>query len=159
MVNPRKIKVILAIILLLSILLPLSSCTHYTDPDGSTIHLEENQKLPDNAQKITTYNYVLSNFDAGALFSWLLILCYTWPIPILIHRYKSKREKLKKVIWFIEPLLLIGSSVLIHMAANVMSTALAIGTYLAISANSAYGIVWLQELISKIKKKKEAVNA
>lgn len=147
-INTSRIKIVAAFLLLISLALPLSSCTLYVDLEGKTFY----KAPPTDAQRTTDYFYVWTEFDAKNLGSWLLITCFLWPIPILIYKYGGKRKRVNQILWVVEPLLISSSVYYIVICATFFSTPEA-GADLAVTANGIYGMAWLWEAIIKYKHK------
>lgn len=149
----ERIKIISSMLLVVCLLLPISSCSRYVDSNGKRI-ANYDSKIHTNAKRITTYNYPLEHFNPKDIYNWLLLFCFIWPIPILLYRYKGTRKLVKNIFWGIEPLFVLGSSWYIYLNASIFAKPF-IGAYLSISANGAYGMVWLSELLMKIVRKQQ----
>jgi len=145
----NRIKIRAAIFLLFCILLPISSCQREYDEDGKLAFVS---KKPTVEVK-TEYNFVWKEFDPKDYSDWMLIICFIWPIPILIHRHRSKQRKLKMILWVIEPLLIGGATYIIYVHSTIFVQP-AIGAYLAHTANGCYAIAWISESVMKIKRRK-----
>ena len=147
-INPSRIKIGAAILLLICLVLPLSSCSLYVDSEGKTFW----EKPPTiDTQRTTDYYYIWTEFKAKDLGNWLLITCFIWPIPILIYKYRGKSKGVNKILWGVEPLLIGGSVYYIAMATLFLTPE--VGADLAITANGIYGMAWLWEAILKYKHK------
>ncbi|MBA7660336.1 hypothetical protein ES703_68338 [subsurface metagenome] len=153
-INTSRIKIVAAILLLICLILPLSSCSRYVDSEGKTFY--SSSPRPD-AQRITEYYYIWTEFEAKELGSWVLIICFIWPIPIIIYKYRGQRKRVKQILWAVEPLLIIGTVYYIAFSATFLSDP-EVGYYLAVTANGIYGIAWLWEAIIKCKYKRSPLT-
>jgi len=153
-INTSRIKIGAAILLLISLALPLRSCSHYVDSDGKTFY---NTPPPPGVQYITEYDYVWTDFEAKNLGSWGLVICFIWPIPILIYKYRGTRKRVNQILWVIEPLLISGAVYYIYFNASFFSTP-EVGANLAVTANGIYGMAWLWEAILKYKHKRRPLT-
>ena len=155
-ISPENIKTFAMLFLLACILLPYAKgCSGYVNSEGKRIERKKEKTLPTDAKLVIPYRYVLKDLDIDDSHQdWLLLLSFLWPIPIIIHRKISHRKKLKIIIWGVEPLFFLSSGWFIWFMSSFFVTP-AIGAYLAISANSIYGLTWIYELIFKIKNRKK----
>lgn len=153
--NPSRIKIGAAILLLICLILPLSSCSRYVDSEGKTVY---GTAPSTDAQRITEYYYIWTEFEAKELGSWVLIICFIWPIPILIYKYRGKGKRVKQILWAVEPLLIGCAVYYIVLSATFLSDP-EVGAYLAVTANGIYGIAWLWEAIIKCKYKRRPLEA
>jgi hypothetical protein len=144
----ERIKIISAILLIICVALPISSCSRYVDSNGKII-ARYDPKIHVNAKRITTYNYLFERFNPKDSYIWLLLLCFIWPIPIMLYRYKGTKKLIKNILWGIEPIFAVGASYYIWIGAHFFGKPF-IGAYFAISANSIYAITWFSELLLKI---------
>lgn len=149
-ITPDRIKIIAVFLLLACLVLPFSSCSYHIDENGRPTYLSKKPAV----QLVTEYSYPWKEFDPKEYMSWLFILCFLWPIPILIHRYRSRRKRLKQVFWVLEPLFIGGSSWYIYFESHFLVNP-AFGSYLALTANGTYGVAWLSEVLIKFMKRRK----
>jgi hypothetical protein len=152
-ITPDRIKMGAAFLLLACLILPFSSCSYNIDEDGKATLFSKKPAV----QLITRYDYPWKEFNPKESSSWLFIFCFLWPIPILIHRYYSGRERLKQVFWAVEPLFIGGASWRIYIESHILVDP-AFGAYLALVANGAYGVAWLSEVLIKFIKRRKKMN-
>jgi hypothetical protein len=152
-----RLKTAAAVLLLVCILLPLSSCSKYVDREGNPVHLSaDTGEMPAGAQQVKGYKYVKDFFEVKSLGAWLLVLSFLWPVVVLFYQQRSRRGRVRAIVWGIEPALAAGSCWVIYEFAS-MGT-LETGAYVAFIANGSYAALWLCELIGKVKARgKEAV--
>jgi hypothetical protein len=148
MSTKERVKIISAILLVTCLALPISSCSRYVDSNGKPI-VKYDPKTHVNAKLVIKYNYPLERFNPKDIYNWLLLLCFIWPIPIILYRHKGTKKLIKNIIWSIEPLFALASSCYIWLKASLFAEP-CIAAYLSISANGIYGIAWLSEMLTKI---------
>lgn len=146
----NRIKIGASLLLLVCIVLPFSSCTRQLDKDGNNSYISKKPVV----ETVTEYSYPWENIDLKEYSDWLFLLCFIWPIPILIHRHKSKKERLKLFFWTLEPLFLGGASYYINFSSTFLANP-AIGAYLMQAAYFSYGISWVSEVVIKISRKRK----
>lgn len=144
----ERIKILSAILLVVCLTLPISSCRRYVNSDGTKIVHYDPKTYPD-AKIWIKYNYPLEYFKVRDIYDWLLLFCFMWPIPVILYRHRGKKRLIKKIIWIVEPLFVIVASGYIYLRASVFARP-AIGAYLSLAANGMYGLLWLTELLMKI---------
>lgn len=147
----NRIKIGASLLLLVCIVLPFSSCTRHLDEDGKSTYISKKATV----ETVTEYSYAWEDFDLKDFSGWLFLLCFIWPIPILVHRYKSKRKRLKLIFWTLEPIFLGGASYYIDFSSTFLATP-AIGAYLMQVAYFSYGISWISEVVIKIANKRKS---
>ena len=145
----KKIKIGVAVLLLICIILPFTSCTRLLDKNGKDVLFSHG----DPVKSITKYYYPWQSINLTVSHGWIALLCFIWPIPILIFQHRSNRKKLKFAVWLAEPLLIIGAFSYIDFSATFLATP-AIGAYLMEGAYCIYGFAWMSELIIKVKNKR-----
>jgi hypothetical protein len=149
----ERIKIGASLLLLACFLLPFSSCTRHLDEDGKLTYISKKPAV----KAITEYTYPWEGLNLKEVSDWLFLLCFVWPIPILIHRYRSGGRRIKLIFWILEPVFLSGSSYYIYFLSNFFGKP-AIGAYLMHTANFFYGTAWISETTTKIKQRRKNKN-
>ena len=144
--NIARIKLIAAAVLLACLALPEYTCTRYVGPDGKDVATGPAGVPTTPYTEIHEKHYPLESFDAGDFATWLRLLAYLWPWPILAYLFRKTKERgaLDRWVLVAEPLLSIGSGYLVWLASSVGTRAA--GAYLAMAANAAYLCAWAAEL-------------
>lgn len=144
--NIARIKLAAAVVLLACLALPEYTCSKYVGPDGKQLSAGPEGVPTTPYTEIHEKHYPLESFDAGDLATWLRLLAYLWPWPILAYwlRKKQGRGALDRWVLVAEPLLSIGSGYLVWLASSVGTRAA--GAYLGLAANVAYLCAWAAEL-------------
>jgi hypothetical protein len=147
---PERIKVGAAALLLVCLLLPFSSCQRPLDADGRSTFVSKEPAV----KVLTESRRIWTDFEPTRPWDWVGLLCFLWPIPVLIHRHRSSRQTSRRILWALEPLLLGGSSFYLWFLSHFLETP-AIGAYLAETANLAYGAAWAAEFANAIKRREK----
>ena len=140
----RFLKLAGAILLLVSLALPMSSCVRYVDAKGNRVEVEKDAPLPEGVRKEVLYDYALDNFDAQDAGSWSVLLAFAWPALLVGLLFWRKRGRAVLALRIAEPLLLAGSFYLISFIASFLVDRMEAGAYLAFFALGIYalGAVW-----------------
>lgn len=114
----KKIKRVAAIVLFVTFFLPLSQCqkSHYkivpqtSAETGETIasRVEEVPLAADTAPEYS-YNIAAEMFEPADVFSWLVLLAFTWPLLFWAWQIRDKRSRTGFIMNALEPLACIGS--------------------------------------------------
>jgi hypothetical protein len=139
------IKVAGAFLLIVSLLLPLSSCERYVDRQGNTIKSSEistDRPLPPGIRVVKTYNYFYRTFQPTDFGSWLVLAGFTWPV-FMIAALSRLKGRVRVACRFLEAPLLVGSVVALGFA-TLLHDGLEVGAYGAYAGIGAYsvGAVW-----------------
>lgn len=150
MPGPMRLKLVGAALLLASLSLPQYTCALYRGPDGGVW-----SQLPPGAdsskyEPFTERHYALEELDALSLQTWLTILTFAWPVPLLAVRMRSRRPRLNRVLWWAEVFLIIGSGYLILVFSSL--GARAAGAYVGFAGCLAYLGAWIAELRQSFRK-------
>jgi inner membrane protein len=137
-----NVKRVAAVLLFVALFLPLSRCARQAPvPPGG-----EPQA---NAPVTYEYSYAWTRFDAGNAGSYLAILSFLWPLPILLWEAFSKRRTALVVLLWLQPLLCLGSAWLIYMRTLLEQPWT--GAWLAWTALSAYFLASVCALVSDVR--------
>jgi hypothetical protein len=150
----RIIKKTSALLLALSFFLPLSifKCgakvavkiePAIVGTDGETIEKklsEHTIKSKDKPMYVDNYNIPYKGIDPLEPASWILLLTFIWPIPILILNFYGRPAKVISVLKIIEPIACIGTGYVVICISFIFGDPLFAG-YMATGAISCYFIV------------------
>jgi hypothetical protein len=147
-----KIKLAAAAVLLACLALPEYTCSRFVGPDGQTVSAGPNGVPVAPYREVVEKHYPLESFSAQDFGSWLILLAFVWPWPILVYWRRSARSQgsLRKLVHFAEPPLALGSGYLIWLASSMGTRAA--GAYLALAANAAYLGAWVTALLKRRRK-------
>ncbi len=140
----RTLKVVGAVLLLISLALPMSSCRHYEDAKGNRIEHAAGAPVPAGAHEVVIYNYAWEGFEPRDPSTWLTVLAFVWPALTLGLLLRPERRRAALILRILEILLLAASSVLIDFNAGFSGDRREAGAYLAYLALALYaaGALW-----------------
>ncbi len=142
--NFSRIKLAAAAVLLACLVLPEYTCSKYVGPDGKVVAATPEGAPLASYREIQERHYPLESFDARDFGSWLKLLVFTWPLPVLAYLWRGKHGSFKHVVSWAEPLLSVGSAYAVWASSSLGTRAA--GAYLALAANFVYLCAWLTEL-------------
>jgi hypothetical protein len=130
----RLVKWCGAVLLIVSLALPLSKCTHYQDSgaEGGTTTAQAEVAWVD-------YQWALESFDPVNAGDWLTIFAFVWPILALAVLRRRERGAAAMIVRALEPLLIAGSAWWLYVSAHVVAEP-AIGAYVAFAGLSVYTV-------------------
>ena len=141
MKSARALKIIGAVLLLLSMTLPMSSCTKSKEQVAEQVS-STTQSYSANSE--TKYHYIIDNIDAADPATWITLLAFVWPVLMLGLLHWKKTGRISLVLRGLELLLIIGSLIWIEFIATFLTDRREIGAYLAHTAIVTYavGAIW-----------------
>jgi hypothetical protein len=147
----NTLKTIGAIILLLSISLPMSKCSVSVQPDPTidSYTLSPSEGSKENASTREEKIYVLDHFEPSDPGSWISVLVFIWPLLLIgINRWNTYGG-VDLTIRFLEPFFLAGSFFVVDFASTFFADRREIGAYVAFLAIALYviGAVWSDILL------------
>jgi hypothetical protein len=129
------LKLIGALMLLVSITLPMSSCTVTGESADNQVSISPET----NAQsEKTRYKFLLEYFDAGDPATWVTIIAFGWPLLVLGILHWKTRGRITLATRVLEPVFLVGSLAWIEFIATFFADRIEIGAYLAFCAIAIY---------------------
>ncbi len=147
--------------MLLSISLPMSTCTVSVQPNSTidSYSLSTSEDSKENASTREEKIYVLNHFVASDPGSWISVLAFIWPLLLIgINSWKANGG-VDLTIRFLEPFFLAGSLFVVDFASTFFADRREIGAYVAFLAIALYatGAVWSDiSLYLKWKNEKRA---
>jgi hypothetical protein len=128
------------LIVLASLALPQSTCVKYVSPSGETTFVAPQRARADEYQRIAEHSYALDSFSASDAASWVLLVTFLWPTVFAGHALLRPPARSRRVLRWVEPLLLIGSVYVVwHLA---LFETRALGNYLALGGFGVYALGW-----------------
>jgi hypothetical protein len=143
-VNVSRIKLGAGVLLVACLALPQYTCSKYVGPDGKIVTFVPTGASKGAYREVLERHYPLESFEVREIDSWLILLTFVWPLPVLAYRWRGKPAVLKRAVWVAEPILAIGSTFWVWELSSVGTRAA--GTYLALAANSVYLCAWVVDL-------------
>lgn len=145
----QRVKLGSAVVLASCLALPLSTCTVYLDEKGEPIPVESGEPPPPGAQKSVTTTYpVMSWSESPRALLWL------WPLIAVAYERVGTRQRLRAIVWWLEPPLVLLSAGLISLQTAFQRPA--IGYYLASASLGAYLVVWIYQGTTRLRTRMRA---
>lgn len=143
------IKLTAAAVLLACLTLPEYTCTKYVGPDGKEVSAGSEDRPTTAYREIQEKHYPLESFSVREIGSWLTLLAFVWPWPILVYWFRDTQWRvanrgLTRLVSLAEPLLSVGSGYVVWATSSLGTRAF--GAYLALAANAAYLGAWVAEV-------------
>jgi hypothetical protein len=142
----NTLKAIGAILLLLSISLPMSTCSVSVQPDPTidsyTLSPSEGSKESSSTREEKIY--LLDHFEPSDPGSWISVLAFIWPLLLIVILRWNANVGVDLTIRFLEPFFLAGSLFVIEFASTFFADRREIGAYVAFLAIALYatGALW-----------------
>lgn len=132
----RTIKPFGAVLLLVALGMPLSTCSYRADEQGRNLLTVPKEKWPAETHEVVTYRYPLEEV------SWLP-LAYVWPMLAVVVLRRRPAGKVAVTVRVLEAVLIPASVGVIDFTASFLATR-AVGAYWAYGAYAVYGIgaIW-----------------
>lgn len=148
----RTLKVLGALLLLVALALPLSTCTHHVDAQGKSLDLVSRDEWPEDAREVVSYGYVLDGlhplegqnyWTSVQTVDLALLLAFIWPVLALAVLHRKPLGPVSIAVRVLEVILVPASIGLIDFSASFLTTR-AIGAYWAYCALGVYaiGAIW-----------------
>ncbi len=144
------IKAASVVLLLIAFAFPLSRCS--SDSNNSPANSDDKNIQLDQNKSTYTYEYAWSDFDPRDVSSWLILIVFFWPIPVVIYEIVSRKVYRRIWILLIQVLLAAGSIYMIYL--RTFLNELWYGGYLSYIALSIFLASSVIEIIFTIRKKK-----
>ena len=133
----QLIKLFAATLLLLSFFLPMSSCSY-------TVPINEDATVP-GAETRTMINYPMQYVELNEVGSWLNILAFFWPLPLILLQWRSQGRKYSPVLIWFGLFLSVMSVAAVYTWADIGTPM--VGAWVGGGAAIALFIVYLTELV------------
>lgn len=138
-----RIKLAAAVVLLACLTLPEYTCTKYVGPDGKAVAAGPQGVPLTPYREVHEKHYPLESFSVFDIGSWIMLLAFAWPWPVLACWFRARQGRLRRLVWRAEPILSAGSGYVIWSASSLGTRAA--GAYLALAANAVYLSAWIAE--------------
>ena len=154
----RSIKTLAAVLLVITLALPQSTCARYEGPNGQVRMSVPRDAQPGTYRRVVERHYALDNFRPTEAGSWLLLAAFVWPFPLLARAVRRPSSRLTRALWYGEPVLAVASAYLIWRRSGLFATP-ASGAYLAVAANGVYFLAWVRECVQRVQSKGHEAGA
>jgi hypothetical protein len=142
-----RLRIVATLLLLASMAAPLSKCTYAVDDAGRPAAVSG---MPE-VGVVTQYRVAVAEFITDPRGEWLLLACFVWPLPILVLRRRGPGPWVQRALLVLEPVCLGGAAAYLHFRMTFFATP-AIGGWAALAAHLMYGLGWLADALSLIRR-------
>jgi hypothetical protein len=136
-------KLLGALLLLVSVAFPMSTCSHYENAEGKIVQVAEGETPPEGVTKVIDHDYAFETFHPLDPGDWVRVLAFAWPVLAVAILHRRKRGAIALGVRVFEPLLIAGSIYLVHFISTFLAERRATGAYLAFLALGIYSIATL----------------
>ncbi len=145
----KVLKMLGALLLLVSLMLPMATCTSYENEEGRQVSVDDIENLPEGVHKVVQSEYALEGFDPLNGEDWLTVLAFVWPVLTIAALWWKPRGRVAIAVRVLELLFLTGSYLFIDFISSFFVDDRAIGAYLAFLALGLYalGAIWSDVLL------------
>ena len=142
MISMANARAVLAAVLVVSLTLPVASCTKWLDEQGREPFPVGASKVDTTKyHRVTTYYYPLEDVTVREPRTLLIPLVFLWPfVAVMAARWRPE-ALITKIISWLEPLGLAYSAAFIE--SNVIFNHPEMGYYIALGAIGALFLTWL----------------
>lgn len=142
MLSTNLLKRLATGLLLLSLALPSFTCAGYEGPDGRRVSGVPTGADPASYRAARVPHYPLGLWTPREGAFWIVLLAFTWPIPILALRRRAG-SRIARLAWWIEPVCAVAGGWMIWQVATLGRPAS--GTYVALTATGILIATWATE--------------
>ena len=142
-----RITLVAAFVLAVCFVLPLSTCTRYVDAQGEAVEVERGAPPPAGATEIVDQQIAAEQLVTNPLGGFLMLVFFVGPLASALYaRAAGTNERAKRVLFWIQPLLLLGAGNAVWVVGNFGETAPA--AYVAGAAIASLAVVWIASLVT-----------
>ena len=138
-------KLLGALLLLVSLAFPMSTCSYYEDAEGKRIEVAQGETPPEGAVEVISRSYAFEDFHPLDPGDWVRALAFAWPILAIATLRLRKRGAIAMGVRVLEPALIAGSIFAVHFISTFFADRREIGAYLAFLGLGIYAIstIWV----------------
>ena len=146
----RNLRILAALIVVVSVALPFYTCTSYVDEAGKSVEVEPGTALPPGVRAEVESHRPIENFDLRDIGSYVLMLAFLWPLAFVGIRAGVRGPRVLRAILILELLLMLGSGWIFHEHSGVGDRAW--GVAVAFAGLGLYALVWVLEVAAWARK-------
>jgi hypothetical protein len=137
----RAVKALGAALVLVSLALPMATCTHYVDGAGDRVAVDDRAHPPPGVTAVEEPQYALADFDPADASDWTRLATFLWPVLVLaLLAWRRERGRLAVALRVVEVLLLAWSFWLVAFISSFLVDRRASGAYLAFVGLGLYAL-------------------
>jgi hypothetical protein len=99
-------------------------------------------------REIVEHHVPIEQLTTNPLGGFLILVAFLWPLAFRAYRSWGARAGIKAALWWLEPLLLAGSTHYVYTLAFLGDPA--VGAWLAAASLAVLAVVWLCALVSRL---------
>jgi hypothetical protein len=142
-----RVTLIAAIVLGACFVLPLSTCTRYVDAKGDAVEVEEGATPPAGAVAIVDYQVPAEQLWSNTVGGLLMLVAFLGPLACALHARFGKSARAKRVVFWLQPLLLLAAGHYVWVIAGFGRPTAA--AWLAGAAVAALALCWLAAFVPR----------
>ena len=141
----RRISLVAAFVLAVCFVLPLSTCTRYVDEKGEAVEVEEGAAPPEGAIAIVDQQIAAEQLWTNPLGGVTMLIFFVGPLASALYALvEGASARAKRVLFWVQPLLLLGAGHAVWVVGNFGETQPA--AWAAAAAIVALAVTWLAGL-------------
>jgi hypothetical protein len=148
-------KLLGALLLLVSLAFPMSTCSYYEDADGNRVDVADGEAPPEGMTAVIDNDYAFESFDPLDPGEWVKAFCFAWPILAVAILHLRKRGAVTMAVRILEPALIVGSISLVDFLSTLLADHRALGAYLAFLALGIYAIATIWDDVATFREWKQ----
>jgi hypothetical protein len=130
-----------ALALAVCFVLPLSTCTRYVDAEGKAVEVEPGAAPPEGAVAIVDRQIAAEQLWTNPLGGTLMLVAFLGPLASLAYTRWGASARAKRVLFWIQPLLLFAAAHAVWVIARFGETEPA--AWVAAAAIAALALSWI----------------
>jgi hypothetical protein len=141
-----RLSLLAALTLAVCFVLPLSTCTRYVDGEGEAVEVAAGEAPPEGAIAIVDRQIAAEQLVTNPLGGGLMLVFFAGPLASALYARQSGRPRLKRALFWVQPLLLLGAGHAVWVIGRLGETAPA--AWVAAAAVAALAAAWLAALLA-----------
>lgn len=142
-----RVTLIAAFVLGVCFVLPLSTCTRYVDAKGEALDVEEGETPPAGAIAIVDHQIPAEQLWTNPLGGLVMLVSFLGPLASALHLRFARRARVKRVVFWLQPLLLLSAGHATWVIAGFGEATPA--AWLAAAAVAALALAWLAAFVPR----------
>jgi hypothetical protein len=135
-----RIPALAALVLAVCFVLPLSTCTRYVDAKGEAVEVAPGAPPPEGAVAIVDRQIAAEQLVTNPLGGALMLIAFLGPLASAVYARYGANARAKRVLFWIQPLLLFAAAHAVWVIARFGETAPA--AWVAAAAIAALALAW-----------------
>jgi hypothetical protein len=127
--------------------LPLSTCTRYVDAKGDAVQVEDGETPPEGAVAIVYYQVPAEQLWTNPGGGLVMLVSFLGPLASALHARFGSSARAKRVVFWLQPLLLLSAGHAIWVIGGFGETTPAV--WLGVVAVAALWLTWLAAFLPR----------